>query len=143
MTNEKKVKSSVCFFETPSKKFLLLKRHPSNHQGDRWGLVGGVVDPGESPIQAMTRETKEEIGLDFDNGSFEFNGNFELHYPDMVIDCATFKCCVKEEFVPILQQREALDFMWMSYKDAYNRSDLMEGLYQLLEKLNFVKAKNS
>lgn len=28
-----------------------------------WNLVGGVIDAGESPLQAAVRETEEEIGL--------------------------------------------------------------------------------
>ena len=31
---------------------------------DRWAPVGGVVEAGESPTQAILREVKEEIGLE-------------------------------------------------------------------------------
>jgi 8-oxo-dGTP diphosphatase len=29
-----------------------------------WNLIGGGVEPGESPEQALVRETQEEIGID-------------------------------------------------------------------------------
>jgi 8-oxo-dGTP pyrophosphatase MutT (NUDIX family) len=32
------------------------------HTTDMWGLIGGKVDPGESPIQAAYREFAEETG---------------------------------------------------------------------------------
>lgn len=31
---------------------------------DRWAPVGGVVEAGKSPTQAILREVKEEIGLE-------------------------------------------------------------------------------
>jgi ADP-ribose pyrophosphatase YjhB (NUDIX family) len=45
---------------------LLVKPNYKNH----WGIVGGVVDEGESPMSAAVRETKEEIGLDITNPRF-------------------------------------------------------------------------
>jgi ADP-ribose pyrophosphatase YjhB (NUDIX family) len=40
---------------------LLLARHAD---GDHWGLVGGALEPGESPAEAAVREAREEIGVD-------------------------------------------------------------------------------
>ncbi|AVT31367.1 MULTISPECIES: NUDIX domain-containing protein [unclassified Plantactinospora] len=40
---------------------LLLVRHRGHTEG--WGLVGGVVEPGESPAEAAVREAAEEIGV--------------------------------------------------------------------------------
>lgn len=33
------------------------------HRGD-WGLVGGMLDPGETPAEGVKREVKEETGLE-------------------------------------------------------------------------------
>jgi 8-oxo-dGTP pyrophosphatase MutT (NUDIX family) len=40
---------------------LLLVRHADHGQ---WGLLGGAVDPNESPREAAARESREEIGVD-------------------------------------------------------------------------------
>jgi 8-oxo-dGTP pyrophosphatase MutT (NUDIX family) len=40
---------------------LLLVRH-AGHQ-DGWGILGGAVDPGESPAETAVREAREEIGV--------------------------------------------------------------------------------
>lgn len=37
-----------------------------NVETGRWGFVGGMVEPGESPAEAAVREAKEETGLDVD-----------------------------------------------------------------------------
>ncbi|MFD0970094.1 NUDIX domain-containing protein [Plantactinospora endophytica] len=41
---------------------LLLVRHRGHTDG--WGLVGGAVEPGESPAEAAVREAREEIGVE-------------------------------------------------------------------------------
>lgn len=43
---------------------LLLQRGPAAPTfPNRWGLVTGLVEPGETPAQAARREMSEEIGL--------------------------------------------------------------------------------
>lgn len=42
-----------------------------------WALIGGTVEVGESPMQALLRETQEEIGLALVPGRFTFR---MLHY---------------------------------------------------------------
>lgn len=42
---------------------LLIKRHKSSVEdfSERWAFPGGKVDPGEKPIDALTREFREEV----------------------------------------------------------------------------------
>jgi 8-oxo-dGTP pyrophosphatase MutT (NUDIX family) len=44
---------------------LLLVRQADHGQ---WGLLGGAIDPGESPRQAAVRESLEEVGLEIELG---------------------------------------------------------------------------
>lgn len=44
---------------------VLAVSRKDNHE--QFGLVGGKVDPGETPEEAAVRETKEETGLDISN----------------------------------------------------------------------------
>lgn len=41
---------------------ILLVSHTGHDDG--WGILGGAVDPGESPAGAAVREAREEIGVD-------------------------------------------------------------------------------
>ena len=65
MEFEKAVK---VIFVNPKKEFLLHLRDdkPSIPCPGHWGFIGGAVDEGETPEEAIVREVKEEIELSID-----------------------------------------------------------------------------
>ena len=48
--------------------FLMQKR--SKSKGGDWGVTGGHPKSGETPIEGIITEVKEELGLDFSNEDF-------------------------------------------------------------------------
>ena len=51
--------------ETPCElEVLCAKRPPGGNIGGMWEFVGGKIEPGETPEQALVREAREEIGCD-------------------------------------------------------------------------------
>lgn len=134
------IKTAVCFIEAPKGKILILKRNPLDPQGNTWGLVGGKIEPNETSLAAIKREVEEEAGLSLLPDNFKFIGKHKLHYPEMLVDCYTYKTFVTKTFKPRLNTRESIDYKWISYNDCYKMNDLMEGLYELLEKIGILKA---
>jgi ADP-ribose pyrophosphatase YjhB (NUDIX family) len=62
---------------------LLLVR-PTGHD-DGWHILGGAVDPGESPAEACVREAREEIGVPVRLSALlgAFGGpDYEVTYPN-------------------------------------------------------------
>ena len=57
------MKQAVCVLIKIGQGYLAVTRRNDNKQ---WGLVGGKVDPGETTLQAIVRETQEEVGLNLD-----------------------------------------------------------------------------
>jgi 8-oxo-dGTP pyrophosphatase MutT (NUDIX family) len=93
-------------------RYLFLLRNQKRHAGS-WGLVGGGVEPGESPTVALQREIQEEIGfityekiIPLEKFTSD-NGTFEYH---------TYVIPVDAEFVPVLND-EHRGYAWTSIDD--------------------------
>lgn len=93
-------------------RYLFLLRNQKKHAGS-WGLVGGGVNPHETPIDALHREIYEEIGkieiakiIPLEKFTAE-NKNFEYH---------TYVVIVNDEFVPLLND-EHRGYAWTSIDD--------------------------
>lgn len=93
-------------------RYLFLLRNQKKHAGS-WGLVGGGVNPSETPIDALHREIHEEIGkiqitkiIPLEKFTAD-NKNFEYH---------TYVVIVDDEFVPLLND-EHRGYAWTSIDD--------------------------
>lgn len=53
---------STVFLVNRDRKVLL----SFNNELNEWIPVGGHIDPGETPMEAVRREVEEEVGIDFD-----------------------------------------------------------------------------
>ncbi len=50
--------------------FLLFKRDMSGSHAGMYGFVGGTAEKNETPTETLSREVKEEIGMDIYNINF-------------------------------------------------------------------------
>lgn len=86
-------------------RFLICQRPAHKTRGLLWEFVGGKVEPGETPAQALTRECAEELAIQVDVNSRFFQ---EFHdYPDMLIRLTLFHCTIASG-VPQLLEHKAL-----------------------------------
>jgi len=66
--NETPKKEVALLMVVKDNKILLFKRSETDESNPgKWAMVGGGVDPGETPEQALTREVKEEAGVFLQN----------------------------------------------------------------------------
>ncbi len=99
-------------YSIQTKRYLFLLRNQKRHAGS-WGLVGGGVEPDETPVEALRREIAEEIGaVDIQKiipleKFTAHNTNFEYH---------TYLLVVDQEFVPRLND-EHRGYAWTAISD--------------------------
>lgn len=53
---------------------LAFRRAPGRHHAGAWEFPGGKVDPGESEIEALARELREELGVEVAVGAHLWEG---------------------------------------------------------------------
>jgi 8-oxo-dGTP diphosphatase len=99
----------VWFYALATQRYLYLLRRDAKHP-DTWGLPGGKVDVGETLLQAMQRECREELGCMPEYVSLmpieKFtSADHGFHYH-------TFFCTVAEEFHPQLNS-EHRGYAWI------------------------------
>ena len=100
----------IWFYSVDTHRYLYLMRNDSKHP-DSWGLPGGRIEPGETLIQAIDRECREELGSMPEYLRLVPIEKFTT--PDQVFSYHTFFCSVVTEFVPKLNH-EHQGYAWIT-----------------------------
>ena len=94
-------------------RYLFLLRNKTRHAG-AWGIVGGKIEAGETVIQGLVREIREEIGQNFVQKKFIPLETFTADNRKFVY--YTFLVSLDEEFVPVLNS-EHRGYCWVELDD--------------------------
>lgn len=101
--------------------FLMQKRVP--RKGGDWGVTGGHPKSGESPMEGIITEVKEELGLDFSNEKFvEYDSGcdgkdcFKMYFVNKDVDLNDVT----------IQEDELTEVKWFSMNELKNMVETKE-----------------
>ncbi|MBQ4450875.1 MAG: (deoxy)nucleoside triphosphate pyrophosphohydrolase [Clostridia bacterium] len=86
-------------------RFLIGRRPIRKARGGLWEFVGGKVEKGETPEQALARECREELDIELDVGSLFMDVVHE--YPDITVHLSLYSARIVSG-TPKLMEHEAL-----------------------------------
>ena len=113
-------------------KILCVQRGPAKYDyiSHKWEFPGGKLDEGETKLEAIVREIKEEMHMDIQVDAFLMTVNHT--YPDFQLTMDTFLCrCASDE----LTLTEHGDFKWLE-KSELAELDGAGADVPIVEKLN-------
>lgn len=93
-------------------KFLICQRPAHKARGLLWEFVGGKVEAGETPQEALFRECREELGVEIEVG--EVFAEVTHKYPDICVHLTVFKARIAKG-VPELLEHAAI--RWITAKE--------------------------
>ena len=97
-------------------RYLVGQRAANKSQGGLWEFMGGKIEPGETPEQALARECREELGLEIEN---ERIVNSVIHeYPEKTIRLTLIECTPKAGSLPHLNEHQQI--RWVKVAEMAN-----------------------
>lgn len=116
--NFKKKFDVVSVFIECDGEILLLHRQDHKPQGNTWAMVAGKVDQSENLVQAMVRETEEEIGLVIKPEELKYFACYYLRYPDYDYLYHIYHLSLSTKPTLTINFKENKDHCWLTPKEA-------------------------
>ena len=111
--SERKIIEVVGAIIKDGDRYLVGQRAANKSQGGLWEFMGGKIEPGETPEQALARECREELNLEIENERIV--GSVVHEYPEKTIRLTLIECVPKAGSVPFPNEHQ--DIRWVTAKD--------------------------
>ena len=110
-------------------KYLIGRRGPNEKSPGLWEFPGGKIEKGETPIQCIKRELKEELNINAEIGDLVIK--YEYNYPNVSYLLHFFKInSYIGEFKMIAHDK----LEWVSLND-FHKYDFLEGDTPLINQM--------
>ena len=94
-------------------RYLVGQRPAHKSQGGLWEFMGGKIEPGETPEQALARECREELNLEIENERIIDSVIHE--YPEKTIRLTLIEC--KPKVGSTLRANEHQEIRWVTREE--------------------------
>ena len=119
--DRKTVEVAVGVLIRPDGAFLLTTRPPGKVYAGYWEFPGGKLEAGETPLHAVVREVREELGVDVE--AIELMAEETHLYPHGLQVVLSFVRCTPP--TGVLQSLDGQAFRWVLLVDV-NPEELLE-----------------
>ena len=106
-----------CFFEKDGK-ILLLHRQDYKPQGNTWGVPAGKVEINEIPIDAITRELKEETDYKASTDAFKLTKIIYVKFPNYDFIYHIYYLPITKNCEIKIDPKAHKNFKWVTPKEA-------------------------
>lgn len=106
-----------CYMEHDGR-IALLRRLPHKRAGDTWGLPAGKSEAGETPVQALVREIREETGIVVEAASLVPRETWYVEHADRKFVFHTFSLALDEQPTITLHPDEHHEYRWVTPLEA-------------------------
>ena len=97
-------------------RYLVGQRAAHKSQGGLWEFMGGKIEPGETPEQALARECREELDLEIEN---EHIIDSVVHeYPEKTIRLTLIECTPRAGSIPCALEHQQIRWVTRDEMDA-------------------------
>lgn len=113
-------------------KLLLIKRRPNDaHRPGAWDIIGGRLEPGESPFLGLQREAKEEADIEIEI-VMPLDVNYFTRDDGQQITLMIFLCRIKSGEIKLSE--EHTEYKWLDLKSPIQ--EFPEWLHQTATRVN-------
>lgn len=97
-------------------RYLVGQRAANKAQGGLWEFIGGKIEPGETPEQALARECREELALEIED---EHIIDSVVHeYPEKTIRLTLISCSPKSGSIPKALEHQQIRWVTRAEMDT-------------------------
>ena len=97
-------------------RYLVGQRAANKSQGGLWEFMGGKIEPGETPEEALARECREELAIEIEN---EHIIDSVVHeYPEKTIRLTLISCSPKSGSIPKALEHQQIKWVARVEMDA-------------------------
>lgn len=116
---------STVFMEH-NQKILVLLRSRCELSPDTWGVPGGKLEKGETPLECLVREIKEELDIEAETKDLNYKLSVFVHHPKIKYKLHLYAWKLDQLPNIKLNPDEHVDFMWQPI-ERFEDIALLEG----------------
>ena len=128
--NDKRIVEVVGAIIKDGDRYLVGQRAANKAQGGLWEFMGGKIEPGETPEQALARECREELALEIEKKHIIDSVVHE--YPEKTIRLTLISCSPKSGSNPKALEHQQIRWVTRAEMDALDFAPADRELIQRL-----------